>query len=314
MISAIGLPFLMALTLSLVCVPLCRLVALRRGFVARPREDRWHRRPVALFGGVGIAFVLFACVAIFGLTREQPVLVITALAIFTTGLVDDVLSLKPATKLIAQIGLASALLFFGYRLNWLESTTLDSLLTLVWIVGMTNAFNLLDNMDGLCAGIAMIVGVALMIDLLPGAAGTLMFSDVRYLAILLGATGGFLVYNLHPASIFMGDSGSLLLGFSFAAVTLSSGRPTPSRRCPRPRRPTRPRRSTTASRRRRTRASRELASRPAGPGERFGTRRIRAGSASFVCSGADSSGESAGRAGCGGRSQWQRAHAGSAPI
>ena len=55
MISAIGLPFLMALTLSLVCVPLCRLVALRRGFVARPREDRWHRRPVALFGGVGIA-------------------------------------------------------------------------------------------------------------------------------------------------------------------------------------------------------------------------------------------------------------------
>src|SRR5439155_1043352 len=57
MISAIGLPFLMALTLSLVCVPLCRLVALRRGFVARPREDRWHRRPVALFGGVGIAFV-----------------------------------------------------------------------------------------------------------------------------------------------------------------------------------------------------------------------------------------------------------------
>ncbi|PYR15205.1 MAG: hypothetical protein DMF94_32680 [Acidobacteria bacterium] len=229
MISAIGLPFLMALTLSLVCVPLCRLVALRRGFVARPREDRWHRRPVALFGGVGIAFVLFACVAIFGLTREQPVLVITALAIFVTGLVDDVLSLKPATKLIAQIGLASALLFFGYRLNWLESTTLDSLLTLVWIVGMTNAFNLLDNMDGLCAGIAMIVGVALMIDLLPGAAGTLMFSDVRYLAILLGATGGFLVYNLHPASIFMGDSGSLLLGFSFAAVTLSSGRQAPGR-------------------------------------------------------------------------------------
>ena len=91
---------------------------------------------------------------------------------FATGLVDDVLSLKPATKLIAQIALASSLLFFGYRLNWLQSTTLDSLLTLVWIVGMTNAFNLLDNMDGLCAGIAMIVGAALLIDLLPGAAGT----------------------------------------------------------------------------------------------------------------------------------------------
>ena len=94
---------------------------------------------------------------------------------------------------------------------------------------MTNAFNLLDNMDGLCAGIAMIVGAALLVDLLPGAAGTRAFAEVRYLAILLGATGGFLVYNLHPASIFMGDSGSLLLGFSFAAVTLSTGRQAPGR-------------------------------------------------------------------------------------
>ena len=82
------------------------------------------------------------------------------------------LSLKPSTKLIAQIALASVLLFFDYRLNWLDSITLDMLLTLVWIVGMTNAFNLLDNMDGLCAGIAMIVGAALLIDLLPGASGT----------------------------------------------------------------------------------------------------------------------------------------------
>src|SRR6185295_14702304 len=150
-----------------------------------------------------------------------------AAAMFITGLVDDVLSLKPATKLIAQIGLASALLFFDYRLNWLESTTLDMLLTLVWIVGMTNAFNLLDNMDGLCGGVTMIVGAALMIDLLPGASGAQGLTEIRFLAALLGATGGFLVYNLHPASIFMGDGGSLLLGFSFAATTLSAGHPAP---------------------------------------------------------------------------------------
>ena len=91
----------------------------------------------------------------------------------------------------------------------------------MWVVGMTNAFNLLDNMDGLCAGIALIVGAALLIDLLPGSTGA-AFADVRYLALILGATSGFLVYNINPASIFMGDSGSLLLGFSFAAVTLSS--------------------------------------------------------------------------------------------
>lgn len=229
MITTIGVPLALAFALSLVVVPLCRIAATRLGFVARPREDRWHRGTVALFGGVGIAVVLFTCAAIFGIVRAQPVLVVSAALMFGAGLVDDVLSIKPATKLIAQIALACVLLFFDYRLNWLQSTTMDSLLTLVWIVGLTNAFNLLDNMDGLCAGIAIIVGTALMIDLLPGAAGTRAFGEAQYLAILLGATAGFLVYNMHPASIFMGDSGSLLLGFSFAAVTLSTGRQVPGR-------------------------------------------------------------------------------------
>jgi UDP-GlcNAc:undecaprenyl-phosphate GlcNAc-1-phosphate transferase len=229
MLITIGAPFALALALSLVVVPICRHMALRFGFVARPREDRWHRRPVALFGGVGIAAVFFSCTIGFGIAAHLPVLVITAAVMFATGVVDDILSLKPSTKLVAQIALASVLLFFDYRLNWVESTTVDSLLTLLWIVGLTNAFNLIDNMDGLCAGIAIIAGAALMIDMLPGAAGTRAFYEVHYLAILLGATGGFLVYNMHPASIFMGDGGSLLLGFSFAALTLSAGHPTPGR-------------------------------------------------------------------------------------
>ena len=229
MLTSIAAPFLLALALSLIVVPICRSLALRYGFLAKPREDRWHQRPVALFGGVGIATVFFGCAIVLGVAKELPVLTVTAAVMFATGVVDDVLSLKPSTKLIAQIALASVLVFFGYRLNWLQSMTLDSLLTLFWIVGLTNAFNLLDNMDGLCAGIAVIVGSALLIDLLPGATGTHAYAAVGYLAILLGATGGFLVYNLHPASIFMGDSGSLLLGFSFAAVTLSSGRAAPGR-------------------------------------------------------------------------------------
>src|SRR4051794_36410061 len=218
---AVAKPFLLALGLSLALVPLCRLLALRAGRVAHPREDRWHRRPVALLGGVAIGLALFTGAAGFGLITEVPVLLACALLIFLTGLVDDLINLKPSTKLIVQIALGSILLFFDYRLNWVHSVTIDSLLTLVWVVGMTNAFNLLDNMDGLCAGIALIVGGALLIDLLPGSSGA-AFADVRYLALLLGATGGFLVYNINPASIFMGDSGSLLLGFSFAAVTLSS--------------------------------------------------------------------------------------------
>ena len=129
--------------------------------------------------------------------------------------------LKASTKLVIQIALASVLLAFGFRLNWTVSLTLDTMLTLVWVVGMTNAFNLLDNMDGLCAGIAVIVGAALLVDLMPVHPGTETFFQVQYLALLLGAVAGFLVYNAHPASIFMGDSGSLLLGLSFAALTLS---------------------------------------------------------------------------------------------
>jgi UDP-GlcNAc:undecaprenyl-phosphate GlcNAc-1-phosphate transferase len=229
MLLTVGAPFVCALILSLIFVPICRAVARRSGFVARPREDRWHRRPVALFGGVGIAASLFATSFVFHVPGDLPVLIGTAALIFVTGVVDDVLTLKPSTKLIVQIALASALLFFDYRLNWIHSETLDRLVTLVWVVGLTNAFNLLDNMDGLCAGVAIIVGAALLIDLLPGSGGPHVAFEARYLAALLGATCGFLVYNLYPATIFMGDGGSLLLGFSVAAVTLSSAHQTAGR-------------------------------------------------------------------------------------
>jgi UDP-GlcNAc:undecaprenyl-phosphate GlcNAc-1-phosphate transferase len=228
MIWLVVVPFLAALALSLVLVPVARLVSLRFRLVAPPREDRWHQRPVALFGGVAMAVSLFSSAIAFHIAWELPAVTLAAAAMFIVGLVDDVLALKPATKLVAQIALASVLLFFDYRLNWLHSTTLDSLLTLFWIVGLTNAFNLLDNMDGLCAGVAMIVGAVLLMDLLPGT-GPGALADARYLAVLLGATGGFLAYNVHPASIFMGDSGSLLLGFSFAAMTLGSGHDAPGR-------------------------------------------------------------------------------------
>ena len=142
---------------------------------------------------------------------------------------ENILSLKPTTKLVAQIALASVLLLFDYRLHWVQSLTLDLLLTLVWVVGVTNAFNLIDNMDGLCGGVSMIASVALLLHFSPAVAGSRVWWEARFLAVLLGATGGFLIYNLSPASIFLGDSGSLFLGFSFAALTLSNGVRTASR-------------------------------------------------------------------------------------
>jgi UDP-GlcNAc:undecaprenyl-phosphate GlcNAc-1-phosphate transferase len=214
-------PFLFALILALAIVPACRTIAVRLGRVAQPRGDRWHRRPIALFGGVAIGLTVLAGLLIFEIGRQNGVLLVCGALIFLTGLADDLLSLKASTKLVIEIALASVFLFFGFRLNWTVSLTLDTLLTLVWVVGMTNAFNLLDNMDGLCAGIALIVGGVLLIDLVPMQPGTERFFQAQYLALLLGAVAGFLVYNFHPASIFMGDSGSLLLGLSFGALTLS---------------------------------------------------------------------------------------------
>jgi UDP-GlcNAc:undecaprenyl-phosphate GlcNAc-1-phosphate transferase len=220
----LGEQFLAAFAISAALVPVCRALSRRYGKVAQPREDRWHRRPVALFGGVAMGVTLVGCAVAFGLYRDVPVLLTCATLAFVVGLVDDFLALKPSTKLIAQIAIASAVLFFGYRLFWVRSITLDSLLTLVWIVGVTNAFNLLDNMDGLCAGIALIVGASLMVDLVPRGGAALVLPEAQYLAILGGATAGFLIYNLHPASIFMGDSGAFLIGFSLSALTLTNAR------------------------------------------------------------------------------------------
>jgi UDP-GlcNAc:undecaprenyl-phosphate GlcNAc-1-phosphate transferase len=131
--------------------------------------------------------------------------------------VDDIVVLRPATKLVAQIVLASAFLYAGYRLDWLESLTADAMLTLIWIVGVTNAFNLLDNMDGLAAGIGIIVALTLLAGFVGDNESR---SHAAYLAVLIGALGGFLIYNFNPASIFMGDSGSLFVGLTLAALTL----------------------------------------------------------------------------------------------
>jgi UDP-GlcNAc:undecaprenyl-phosphate GlcNAc-1-phosphate transferase len=208
---------LIGLGLSLLLTPLSRVAALRLGYVAGPTEDRWHQRPIALSGGVAVFLAVVVPFAVLQSVREIWVLVVSGALIFTVGLVDDVISLKPAGKLVAQIVVASLLVFFGFRLQWVESLTVDVLLTLVWIVGITNALNLIDNMDGLCAGVGLIAIVALLLGVGPQTGVT---PTVLYLALLAGAMAGFLVYNVHPASVFLGDSGSLFIGLTLAAASL----------------------------------------------------------------------------------------------
>jgi UDP-GlcNAc:undecaprenyl-phosphate/decaprenyl-phosphate GlcNAc-1-phosphate transferase len=220
-LAAVIQPALIGLLLALILLPVCRAIALRTGVVAHPRNDRWHRQTVPLLGGAGIAVPVIAGAFITGIATELIVPLAAAFAVFVVGLVDDVIALKPATKLIAQIALASLLVYFGFRLSWVESRLLNSVLTIVWVVGLTNAFNLLDNMDGLCGGIAFVVAAMLLAGLLTGATRDEAGAQLVLLALLLGATGAFLVFNFPPASVFMGDSGALFLGFMLASLTLS---------------------------------------------------------------------------------------------
>ncbi len=213
---------LAAAGLSLGLTLLCERVARRAGWVAVPREDRWHRQPVPLFGGVAIALaVLLPLVVAERGNREFLILGVIALGMAAVGLIDDLFTLPPQIKLIAEILLASLLLHFGFLLRLTSVPLLDVFLTLFWMVGMTNAFNLLDNMDGLAAGIALIAGgfrlVFFLWDGNPGGAGAS--------AVFMGAAFGFLLRNFPPARIFMGDAGSLFLGFFLAGLSLSGGFP-----------------------------------------------------------------------------------------
>jgi len=212
-------PFIAAFALSLVSTFAMRAVARKLGLVAQPRDDRWHRRPTALLGGIAIAAGFSVPVLAMGALVEVGPVVALALFVAALGLIDDLRRLSPAAKLAFEATAAAGALFLGYRLGWTGSLTFDSLLTLLWLVGMTNAFNLLDNMDGLAAGVAGIGAAAYLILALAG--GTP--ADVLMLAAFAGATCGFLVFNVHPASIFMGDAGSLFLGFTLGLLAVRSG-------------------------------------------------------------------------------------------
>jgi UDP-GlcNAc:undecaprenyl-phosphate GlcNAc-1-phosphate transferase len=220
--AAILQAFAIGFVLSLAFVPLCRVLARRTGIVAHPRGDRWHRTSVPLLGGLAIAASLLIGSIVTGVARELVVPLVAALVLSIVGLIDDKKSLNASTKLIAQIAVAAGVVFFGYRLQWIDSRMLDSLVTIIWLVGLSNALNLLDNMDGLCASISLVAAVMLISGLLTGVTAHLAGPQITYLAVLAGAAAGFLVYNFPPASVFMGDTGSMLLGFTLASLTLSA--------------------------------------------------------------------------------------------
>ncbi|MFC1531980.1 glycosyl transferase [Thermodesulfobacteriota bacterium] len=219
--------FTTSFLISLLLTPLIRKLAITTGQVAIPKDNRWHKKETALMGGIGIFFsfiiVWFTTVGIinwtvFGLPYLP--IVLCASAIFMLGLADDMFNMAPQHKFVGQIVITSVLVIFGFRLDWTLSKTINLFLSIIWIVGITNAFNLLDNMDGLSAGIASIAGFFLFLILYLNPDSSSVAGPVILMSIIyLGAILGFLIYNFNPASIFMGDAGSLFIGFLLAGMT-----------------------------------------------------------------------------------------------
>jgi UDP-GlcNAc:undecaprenyl-phosphate GlcNAc-1-phosphate transferase len=213
-----------AALLALALTPLVRLLARRIGMVAKPKTDRWHKKPTAMLGGVAIWLsVVISYFAFIPRTPYGLVIIAASTFLFLVGLVDDFLHAKPYQKLIGQVMGSAFVIYYGLSLPWTSYSALNVAITIFWLIGVTNAVNLLDNMDGLATGIAVIASGFLALSFL--SAGHL--TEALMLVTFGGALLGFLVYNSNPASIFMGDSGSMFIGFflaSAALVNVSGGR------------------------------------------------------------------------------------------
>lgn len=209
------LPFVTSFLAALVLTYIVRIVAVRMRWISIPREERWNTRYVALMGGIAVFLSFIFTAAVFQ-AFDYLMIGLAATLMFAAGFWDDRFELKPVAKFIIQFMAASVLVMAGYTIESSWPFWLAIPLTYLWIIGITNAFNLLDNMDGLAGGVGVVAavifgGLALKLDMMPVA--VLSF-------ILAGATGGFLVYNYNPAKIFMGDCGSLFIGFMLAALPL----------------------------------------------------------------------------------------------
>jgi len=214
------LPLLVAFAVAIAATPVAMRIARRVDAVDRPKADRWSKRETPLLGGIAItAGVLVALLAFGEPTAETYAVAGGVLLLHVVGLVDDLRGLRPQTKLVAQTAAAVVLLVGGVRAGWPENVLLAIPLTMLWVVGITNALNLLDNMDGLAAGVGAITALAV------AACASARAEDAGSGAALValaagGAALGFLPWNVHPAKVFMGDAGSLPLGFALAASSL----------------------------------------------------------------------------------------------
>jgi len=208
--------------LAAVLTPVVIAAAYRLDWLAYPRSDRWSTRTVALMGGIAIVGTILIVSLLAGTFSSSPI----APAVFAgvvvlgvLGAVDDRIGVNPAPKLVLEFGVAAGLIALGARFGPSLPSVLSVPLTFLWIIGVTNAMNLLDNMDGLAAGTGVVAGaISGWLALIVGDTPTALLSFA-----LAGACLGYLPYNYRCARIFMGDTGSLPLGMVVATISLLVG-------------------------------------------------------------------------------------------
>ncbi|WP_018922032.1 UDP-phosphate N-acetylglucosaminyl 1-phosphate transferase [Salsuginibacillus kocurii] len=210
---------------SLVLTPVVKKFAIKIGATDQPNNRKVHQKVMARLGGLAIYLSFLIGYAI--LQPDSPYMwpiLIGASIIILTGFLDDLTELSAKLKLFGQIAAAAVVIIGGVQIDFinlpfdaqLQLGILSIPLTLLWIIGITNAINLIDGLDGLAAGVSSIV--LLTISILAALQGNIYIAGLAL--ILLGSTLGFLVHNFNPAKIFMGDTGSMFLGFMIAVISL----------------------------------------------------------------------------------------------
>lgn len=215
----LALTFTLAFLLSLYGVPLARRAALKYGIVDSPDGRLKHQHaPVPYLGGLAIYLAFLVSLALtFEFRQDVLGIVLAGTLVVMLGLIDDFGVLSPGTKLLGQLLAVFVLIKSGIRVeiaalpDWLALV-----LTVIWMLGIINAFNLLDIMDGLAAGVGLVSAAFLLVVALLNGDQTLAFM----LTALAGSLLGFLRYNFHPATIYMGDTGAMFLGLMLGAMSM----------------------------------------------------------------------------------------------
>lgn len=239
------LPYLLVFGVSagvtFVATPVLRWVSLRLGWIDRPSDRKVHPKPTPTAGGlaifVGVTAAIAASRVVPGLrtiheaSSDQDAALAAALVVVAVGMLDDVKGLSPIGKLAGQVLAAGVLVLLGVQLLYFYfpgqgtlvlSPDISVPITVLWVVGMINAVNLIDGLDGLAAGMVAIAAIAFFIymEATPGLGGEASTAALLS-AVVAGASIGFLPWNVHPARIFMGDTGAMLLGLLMAVATIS---------------------------------------------------------------------------------------------